>query len=70
MDKDGRVYAATGIGVQVFDERGASLGVIALPMAPQNLAFAGPKRAELYVVGRGFVYRIPTLTRGPKRRGK
>jgi gluconolactonase len=70
VDARGRVYAATGIGVQVFDRKGKALGVIPLPKAPQNLAFAGEKRDQLYVVGRGSVYRIPTLTTGPDRPGK
>ncbi|MET0291412.1 MAG: SMP-30/gluconolactonase/LRE family protein [Steroidobacteraceae bacterium] len=70
VDASGRVYAATGIGVQVFDKKGKALGVIKLPKAPQNLAFAGAKRDQLYVVGSGAVYRIPTSTTGPKRLGK
>ena len=70
VDGAGRLFVATGIGVQVFDARGEPLGVIALPRSPQNLAFGGPNRDQLYVVGRGSVYRIPTLTRGPANRGK
>ena len=34
---------------------------------PQNLAFGGADRSSLYVVGRGVVWRIDTLTRGPDR---
>jgi gluconolactonase len=70
VDARGRLYVATTVGVQVFSPRGAPLGVIVLPQAPQNLAFAGPKRASLFVVGRGAVYRIDTRTRGPHRPGK
>jgi gluconolactonase len=70
VDAQGRVYVATGLGVQVFDPAGTALGVIALPKAPQNLAFGGPRRDQLYVVGRGSVYRIPTLTSGPAGRAK
>lgn len=70
IDVKGRLYVATTVGVQVFSPRGEALGIIELPKAPQNLAFAGKNRATLYVVGRGSVYRIATETRGPKRTGK
>lgn len=70
VDGRNRIYVATGIGVQVFDRKGNALGVIELPKSPQNLAFGGAKRDQLYVVGRGAVYRIPTLTSGPRRLGK
>jgi gluconolactonase len=70
VDRDGRLFVATTVGVQVFSPRGEALGVIPLPRQPQNLAFAGVDRSTLYVVGRGTVYRIATLTRGPERPGK
>jgi gluconolactonase len=70
VDAEGRLYVASTVGVQVFSPRGEALGIIALPNAPQNLAFAGADRASLYVVGRGSVYRVETLTRGPPRPGK
>lgn len=70
VDADGRVYVATSAGVQVFAPDGAALGVIALAKAPQNLAFGGADRSKLYVVGRGSVYRIATLTHGIDRPGK
>ncbi len=70
VDATGRVYVATSAGVEIFGADGAALGVIALPNAPQNLAFGGPDRSRLYVVGRGSVYRIATLTTGVDRPGK
>jgi gluconolactonase len=70
VDEKGRLYVATAVGVQVFSEEGESLGIIALPKQPQNLAFSGPSRHSLFVVGRGSVYRIQMLTRGPQRTGK
>lgn len=70
VDKDGRVFAATSVGVQVLTPQGQHLGTIALPRQPQNLAFAGANRSTLFVVGRGSVYRIETLTQGPDRPGK
>jgi hypothetical protein len=42
-DRDGRIYAATDIGVQVFDPTGRLCGVLtpAAPGRPENLAFEG-----------------------------
>ena len=70
VDEKGRLYVATTRGVQVFSARGAPLGIIAMPKQPQNLAFSGPDRGTLFVVGRGAVYRIATLTHGPRRSSK
>jgi len=70
VDAEGRLFVATTLGVQVFSSRGKALGTIDLPKTPQNLAFAGPGRTWLYVVGRGAVFRISTLTHGTDREGK
>jgi gluconolactonase len=70
VDAEGRLFVATTLGVQVFSPKGKPLGTIELPKTPQNLAFAGPGRTYLYVVGRGAVYRISTLTHGTDREGK
>ena len=70
VDEKGRLYVATALGVQVVSAEGKPLGTIALPKRPQNLAFSGPGRSALYVVGGGAVYRIATQTRGPNRAGK
>jgi len=70
VDAAGRVYVATSAGVEVFSPEGAALGTIALPKQPQNLAFGGADRSQLYVVGRGSAYRIKTLTTGVDRPGK
>lgn len=70
VDAEGRVYVATSTGVQIFAASGAALGTIALPKAPQNLAFAGENKHLLYVVGRGAVYRIEMIARGFSGRAK
>jgi gluconolactonase len=70
VDAKGRLYVASSAGVQVFDAKGQALGVIPLPKAPQNLAFAGKDKKTLYVVGRGSAYRIATLTPGYAGRAK
>jgi gluconolactonase len=70
VDSAGRVYTATTIGVQVFDPKGQHLGTIPLSRAPQNLAFAGPDRKTLYVVGRGVAFKVQTQAQGIKERAK
>ncbi len=70
VDADGRVYVASTVGIQVFTSKGEALGVIALPKAPQNIAFAGPGKKTLYAVGRGAAYKIATLTQGFAGRAK
>ncbi|SHG53731.1 gluconolactonase [Hydrocarboniphaga daqingensis] len=70
VDADGRIYVATNAGVEVFSAQAQALGVIRLPKKPQNLAFAGNDKKTLYVVGRGAVYRIATLTSGYRGRAK
>lgn len=64
VDAKGRLYVASAAGIQIFDAKGGALGTIALPKAPQNLAFAGNDKKTLYVVGRGSAYRIAVLTPG------
>lgn len=64
IDNDGRLYAATSAGVQVFSPQGQHLGTIPLSRSPQNLAFAGPDKKTLYVVGRGAAFKIQMLAQG------
>jgi gluconolactonase len=54
----------------VFSAAGQTLGVIPLPVAPQNLAFAGADKKTLYVVGRGNAYQIAMLAQGYLGRAK
>ncbi|MFS2007210.1 SMP-30/gluconolactonase/LRE family protein [Duganella sp. CT11-25] len=70
VDGGGRLYVASAAGIQIFSSEGESLGVIALPKAPQNLAFAGPDKKTLYVVGRGAAYKIALLAEGYGGRSK
>jgi gluconolactonase len=75
VDSEGRVYAATNVGVEVFSPRGELLGVMPVQWGaendnirkPQNLAFGGPDRKTLYIVGAGTVYKVRTLSQGPPR---
>ena len=70
IDNDGRVYTATAAGVEVYDEKGTHLGTIPLSRAPQNIAFAGPDKKTLYIVGRGSAFKVDLLTPGFKGRAK
>jgi gluconolactonase len=70
LDDAGRLYVASNAGVEVFDNQGTALGVIPIPKKPQNLAFSGPDKKTLYVVGRGSAYKIDTQAQGIKGRLK
>jgi gluconolactonase len=64
VDAGGRVYVATRLGAQVVGPDGKHLGTIRIPSQTQNMAFGGPGKKTLYVVGGGNVYKIETLTHG------
>ncbi len=64
IDNEGRVYAATSAGVQVFSSDGKHLGTIPVSRSPQNIAFAGPDKKTLYIVGRGAAWKVQMLTAG------
>jgi gluconolactonase len=70
IDDQGRVYAATAAGVDVFSEKGDHLGTIPVGRAPQNIAFAGKDKKTLYIVGRGSAFKVDLQTAGFKGRAK
>lgn len=70
VDSEGRIYAVTTGGVQVFSPKGQHLGNIVFSRVPQNLAFGGPDKKTLYVVGRGVVFTVPMIASGYTGRGK
>jgi len=53
VDAQGRLYVTSNAGVQVFDKTGKYLGLIPTPRAVISVAFAGPNKKTLYVVGSG-----------------
>ena len=75
VDSEGRVYAATNVGVEVFSPGGDLLGVMPVQWGaendairkPQNVAFGGPDRKTLYIVGAGTIFKVRTLSQGPQR---
>lgn len=73
FDNDGRLYVATGAGIEVLSPRGEHLGIIpvrCLPADCQNLAFSGANKQTLYVGGAGSLYKIDTIARGLTVRAK
>ena len=70
IDSQGRVYVCTQVGIQVFSPKGQHLGTIPLSRGPQNMAFAGPDKKTLYIVGRGAAFKIQLLAQGYMGRAK
>jgi len=53
IDAAGRLYVTSAPGVQVFNAQGKYLGVIPTPRPVISVAFSGPDKKALYVVGGG-----------------
>ncbi|MET0168615.1 MAG: SMP-30/gluconolactonase/LRE family protein, partial [Vicinamibacterales bacterium] len=70
VDKEGRVYNAGCNGIQVYSPQGRHLGTIPTARQVQNLAFAGPEKKTLYLVGRNAAWKIQTATQGYQGRAK
>lgn len=57
-DRDGRVYVATRMGIQVLDQTGRVNAIIPVPgPEPSNLCFGGPEFNTLYISCRDKVYK-------------
>ena len=70
VDNQGNVYTTSNAGVDVFNSKGEHVGTIPTPRHPQNLAFGGPDKKTLYLVGRNSVFKMPTLAQGYMGRAK
>lgn len=67
VDTAGRLYAATPMGIQVFDQAGRVNGIIAPPQRVSKvggLTFGGPTRNQLYLLADGQVWRRTVQTHG------
>jgi gluconolactonase len=53
IDARGRIYVTSGPGVQVLSPDGKYLGLIPTPRTVISVAFSGPGKKTLYVVGSG-----------------
>jgi gluconolactonase len=66
VDTEGRLYVTSGPGVQVFDRTGKYLGLIPTPRGLITIAFAGPGKSVLYVVGSGADENGQPVVQGPQ----
>jgi sugar lactone lactonase YvrE len=66
VDTDGRVYIATALGVQVFDQIGKCHAILPAPnrAALSNVEFGGPNFDELYVTNGDMVFKRKTRVKG------
>jgi sugar lactone lactonase YvrE len=66
VDADGRVYIATPLGVQVFDQIGKCHAIIPAPQPGplSNVEFGGPGMDEMYVTNGDKVFRRKTRVKG------
>jgi gluconolactonase len=73
IDNEGRLYVATGGGIEVLSAKGEHVGTIPVKCPPadcQNVAFGGPEKKTLYVAGAGSLYRVEMIARGFAGRAK
>jgi len=70
LDSEGRLYVATGSGVQVIDRKGQYLGTIRTPSVIRNIVFGGPARRTMYLTGLTALYRVALVASGPSGRAK
>jgi sugar lactone lactonase YvrE len=64
-DRDGRVYVATRMGIQVLDQLGRVNAIIPVPENKvSNLSFAGPDFDTLYISANDKVYRRKVKVQG------
>lgn len=82
IDAAGRLYDCSNLGIQVLSPKGEHLGLIPIPRPTTTLAFAGPDKKTLYVIGRGndgpggngqnarSMYKIAMIAQGYKGRPK
>ncbi len=82
IDSEGRVYDCSRLGIQVMSPDGKSLGLIPMPRTATTVAFAGPDKKTLYMIGRGHdgpggdgplarsMYKVQMLAQGYQGRPK
>ena len=66
VDADGRVYIATALGVQIFDQIGKCHAIIPPPQPGplSNVEFGGPNMDEMFVTHSDKVFKRKTRARG------
>jgi gluconolactonase len=63
-DQQGRLYVATAMGVQVFDQPGRANAILPTPARPTALAFGGPNGDVLYAACGNRLYARKLNTKG------
>jgi len=66
VDIAGHIWTSTGDGVNCYHADGTLLGKIPVPEIVGNVAFGGPKRNRLYIMGQTSLYSLFLDTQGPK----
>ena len=66
VDKEGRLYVCTHMGLQVFDQAGRVIAIINKPQNQwlANATFGGPNLEYLFVANGTHMYRRKTKTQG------
>lgn len=67
VDTQGRLYAATHVGIQVFDQAGRVNAILSGPVPgrrPANITFGGPSHQYLYATHADKVFRRKTKAQG------
>ena len=73
IDNEGRLYVATGGGIEILSPQGEHVGTIPIACPPadcQNVAFSGPEKRTLYIAGAGSLYKVEMLAQGFTGRAK
>ena len=61
IDREGRIYVTSVVGIQVLDPSGKYLGRL---RGARNLAFGGPKRNRLFMAASQSLYALYVNTQG------
>ncbi len=73
IDAVGRLYVATGAGIEILSPQGEHVGTIPVRCPPrdcQNVAFGGSEKKTLYIAGAGSLYQVDMVAHGFRGRAK
>jgi gluconolactonase len=64
IDKEGNIYVATAVGVQIFNSEGEFVGIVNTPIAPVSVCFGDDDMKTLYITSYSNIYKIRTNKEG------
>jgi gluconolactonase len=64
IDKAGNLYVATYAGLQIFDAKGAFVGMVNFPSFPVSVCFGDADMKTLYIASYSWIYKIRTNMEG------